>query len=273
MITTNCDPRRISRTSFLSMPLALVLLSASTGCASDDKAEEPSGGDESDYIVFEGTMVAAAQSGYFTDTYFTAIAGQPDVAMARSFLSSGSPFPGSVDAPAGESYLSLFHFSSEGGPATFLSSAEVESATSTLSTDFGAGEVSMMWRIGYRQSFVTEGAGADGPLNNVTFVALNPDPALETEIMDWEDETHIPWVMQYPGLAKVVRYEKIAGVEVNGAAFPKYIELFYFPDQVAADGLGPSQPFQDAEADRMATWTDEQLGIPFVLSGVLAAEK
>ena len=76
-------------------------------------------------------------------------------------------------------------------------------------------------------------------------------PQWEAQVLDWEDNVHVPWVMKYKGIAKIVRYEKAAG-GIGDAALPKF------------------QNFKDAEADRVATWTDAQLTVNPIVATSLA---
>lgn len=249
--------------------IAGVAVTSAGGLVACGGGDDSSGGGES-AITLEGTTVGAAQTTWFSDTYLTTLAGQQEVTSTQSFMALDPPFPGTLASP---SYFTVFNFGSATAPQDFLTSTQATDAANAAATTWMNGEVAMQWRASYKQSSVHESAMSTGAFQYTTIVALNPGVDVEAQVLQWEDDTHVPWVMQYPGLHKVVRYEKIPGAQVNSDLLPKYIEFFYFPDQASFDGLGPSQPFQDAEADRMATWTDAQLQIPWVFKGQLMIQK
>jgi len=243
--------------------IAFLVLSGANLVACGSETESSGG----EYIVFEGTNVAQGQEDWFDDTYIETLAGHPDVTKMESYASLGSPFEGTLEAAT---YLTLFHFQNESAPADFVESSEAEDAADAI--DETEDEASMAWRAAFKAVSVSENEDADGSHPIVTFVALDPDPEVEDEVMEWEDETHVPWLLEYEGLAKVVRYERIPDVDENADDIPKFIELFYYRDQEAFDGWGSSEPFQEAEEDRKETWTDEELAIPWVMWSELAID-
>jgi len=103
-------------------------------------------------------------------------------------------------------------------------------------------------------------------LKNISIVNTEALPAFEDTVNDWETNFHIPWLMEYDGIGNVVRYQRVDGM---GTDMPKFIEFFYYYDQAGADGLGSNESFKAAEADRVATWKNGELEIPWIVNGVI----
>ncbi len=125
-----------------------------------------------------------------------------------------------------------------------------------------------MSRSLYTLAKSADNGNSTGALPNVTIIGLVIDAAVEAQVLEWEDNKHVPLLMNYKGIAKIVRYQKAAGGS-DDAALPKYLEFYYYPNQAASDGQNTDKNFVDAEADRMKTWTDAQLSVNPIVTGTL----
>lgn len=257
----------------MKLPLALLLplVIFVAACSGSDKDSDSGGGNTFSRdpqpndvnIVIEATMIDTATdataSAWFTQTYLPAFAGTPGLVQTRHYTNLGGPPP--FPWPGGPTELTFFHFSDAASRDGFSTSAAATAAPTNPA-------VTQLSRSYYTLTTSSDNGGSSGNLPNLTVIGLVVDPALDAQIVDWEDNTHVPMLMGYAGLAKVVRYTKVAG-GTNDTDLPNYLEFFYYRDQAAVDGWQASSQFMTAEADRAARWTDAQLAINPIVAAVI----
>lgn len=237
-----------------------------TAVINDEKVPLVYGNSEVDYLTLEGLNIASADSikgnNYLNSTYSAKIkeySGLQRFERLKGTFSLDSTLP---------VYWSLYFFENAGTLNGFDSNTSVIEAKAALSTTFPDNRIQVKRKTSYKKvkSFERDDIATRG-LKNFTIVNTVALPEFEQAVDNWEVNTHISWVMQYKGIGKVVRYQRIDGTDL-----PKYIEIFYYYDQAEADGLGTSIDFQTAETDRIATWKNNELEIPWIVNGVLNNE-
>jgi Raf kinase inhibitor-like YbhB/YbcL family protein len=91
----------------------------------------------------------------------------------------------------------------------------------------------------------------DSEYQYLTIVGGEILPANDTAVNKWYDSTHIPILMTYPGLKKSVRYKSAVD-----SVKPGYLGMFYYPTKADFDGLNTSAPFDSANKEMAAHWTN-----------------
>lgn len=258
---------------------ALVLGTFVISCSADKSSNNDGGGNDSGstlnrtpqandkYITLEATTIDASNSSagdWFKNTYLSKLSMAPNVVATRHYAPLGGPPP--LPFPGMPTDVTVFHFGDQASQDGFGASSAAKDAASALS---GTSGVTQVWRSPYTLTSSADNGNSSGTPSNITIIGLVIDSSMESTIIDWEDNKHVPWVMKYQGIAKVVRYKKASG-GTNDGELPKFLEFFYYRDQAAADGQQADQNFMDAEADRMAMWTDSQLAIKPIVATKLA---
>jgi hypothetical protein len=77
----------------------------------------------------------------------------------------------------------------------------------------------------------------------------------------WYDSTHIPLLMQYPGLQKSVRFQNAAS-----GAKPGYFALYNYKDSADWAGLNSSAPFDSANKELTAHWKNGEYTMALAIS-------
>jgi hypothetical protein len=259
----------------LSTTLLLTLFVAACGDDNEEETPPPPPVETLDrtpqandlFLTLEGSTIDPAEataSAWFKDTYLSTLSTAPGVMATRHYAPLAGPPP--LKFPGEPTDLTVFHFADQGSHEGFVTSDAADEAETLLADATG---VTQTWRSQYVLSSSADNGNSTGDLPVMTVIGLVIDPAVEADVLDWEDNTHVPWVMKYKGIAKIVRYQKAEG-GTDDDALPKYLEFFYFYSPEDAMGLQMDQNFIDAEADRMATWTDAQLGINPIVAATLA---
>jgi hypothetical protein len=234
--------------------------------------EEDDGGGQSfnrtpqpndNFIAIEASLVDATADPmaptWFSGTYLPQLATAPGVVQTRHYTNLGGPPP--FPYPGGPTELSFFHFADAASRNGFSTSAPAMMAPTSAA-------VTQLSRAYYNLTVSADNGNAAGNLPNLTVIGLVIDPTVEAQVIDWEDNTHVPMLMGYQGVGKIVRYTKIAG-GTNDAELPKFLEFFYYYSQADSDAWSEAPEFIAAEEDRAATWTDAQLAINPIVKGVL----
>lgn len=252
--------------SYYLLSISFMLTALFSGCMKLEEVEQLKtvyADTEADYLTLEGVDIAAADSvkgNNWLDTAYTSLV--KGYSGLQRFERYKETFSLDTSLP---SYWSLYFFQSTDALNGMAASTAATQANAALTAAFPNNEIQVKKKTSYKKvkSFERDDIGTRG-LKNITIVNTEALPAYEQTVNDWEINTHIPWVMGYEGIGKVVRYERISGTDM-----PKFIEIFYYYDQASADGLGTNEVFKSAEADRLATWKNGELDVPWIVNGIL----
>jgi hypothetical protein len=95
----------------------------------------------------------------------------------------------------------------------------------------------------------------------LTIVGSNFLASSDAAVNEWYDSIHIPILMGYSGLKKAVRYKN-----VGDSATPGYLGLFYYPTKTDFDSMPTSQPFDSADKELAAHWTNNEYTMALAIS-------
>jgi hypothetical protein len=133
------------------------------------------------------------------------------------------------------------------------------------------GECSIPWKACYEKIKSWTREGSDTNVAFITWITTNIKPESEKDVTLWYNDTYIPTTMGYPGLSKIVRYRKIAGVGYNDADRPQYILLYYYGGAGGLEGIFTDRNFNKAESYRNSRWTSGELTVGTVANFVCVA--
>jgi hypothetical protein len=74
----------------------------------------------------------------------------------------------------------------------------------------------------------------------------------------WYNETHIPLLMQYPGLQKAVRFQN-----ANAAAKPGFFAMYHYNTQADLAGMNSSAAFDTANKELAAHWQNNEYSMSY----------
>jgi hypothetical protein len=127
-------------------------------------------------------------------------------------------------------YFTFFMYPSKVSIDSLGTSTYFTQAITEMNTHWQNGEFTIYLSGNYDKikSWVKE--DYRGSLEAVTMVVVAMPVANEAAINKWYNETHIPLIMKYPGVKKVVRYWRTsaARTDANPSALPKFITMYYY---------------------------------------------
>jgi formylglycine-generating enzyme required for sulfatase activity len=223
------------------------------------------------FITFEATPIKdtanTAVATWYNGTYLSGIMGYSGCKGSYRMKNLGGFNNAFVPA-----YWTIFRFTAKADQAGLDASSQAVAARGSMATTYADSQIVRSWDVSYEKLKSWENPGAGKPLVYATIVGTAAKAEFDSVVNAWEINFHVPWLMNYTGLSKVVRYRKIDGTGANVTQMPKYIEIFYYSDKAGFEGQGADASFQAAEADRVATWKNGELDIPFVFNGQIVQE-
>lgn len=258
--------------------LYLALLSSCMlfSCLIDNDKENSNPQNIDDFITIEATAVFdttnTAIPAWYNDTYLPKMMTYSGLKGVRR-LNTLKAVPKSVSSveflPA---YLTLFMSSSKEELMGLSESTQAREANAAMAAQWSANQIERTWDVSYEKLKSWENESAK---NSLVYVKIVPTVAAEgydLAVNDWEINTHVPWLMKYKGLSKVVRYKRIDNTGMNVTEMPEYIELFYYADKEGYEGQKTDENFIAAEEDRANTWLNGELDVPWSYSGQIVKE-
>ena len=86
----------------------------------------------------------------------------------------------------------------------------------------------------------------------INLVATECQPEFEEKFNKWYDEVHIPILLKFKGLKKVVRYK----IAEKGTSHPAYLAIYEFESKQAFEKYQDSPELAAARAEMKETWKD-----------------
>ncbi len=247
---------------------AVILFSCSKNPADPDNSAL----NNDNYITMEATAVkdsasTSASQTWYNETYLSRMMEYSGLQGAFRFKKLGAF---NVDFVPG--WVTIFKSATKDGIMGLPNSSQALQANSDMAANWPDSQIVRCWNVSYEKLKSWENVSANTPMQYVTVVATVAKAEYDSAVNAWETNFHVPWLMKYKGLSRVVRYKKIDGTGANVSQMPKYIEVFYYKDKAGSDGQGTDTNFVAAEADRVATWQNGELTIDWVLAGVTTKE-
>lgn len=88
----------------------------------------------------------------------------------------------------------------------------------------------------------------------MTIVGSSILEANDAEVNAWYNDTHIPMLMQYPGLKQAYRFKKLAPADSLTPGSCGYWATYFYPTETDINNVGTSPEFLTAIGEMIAHW-------------------
>jgi len=82
-------------------------------------------------------------------------------------------------------------------------------------------------------------------------------PEREKEFNEWYDKTHLPMILDCPGMVKATRYQLVE----PALGFPEYLTIYELANEASAKTHSESAQLQAARKDRLTRFSDTELSV------------
>jgi hypothetical protein len=140
--------------------------------------------------------------------------------------------------PGRAGYWATYMYPTKNDIDGMKTSAEFTAAVTEMTNHWTAGECSTKVAVDYQKIKGWTKPDYTGPLNYLWIVRAEFTADKDAAVNDWYNNTHIPLILKYPGVKKVVRYKKIGSTgDINAASMNTYLAFYFFPAQADYDSL------------------------------------
>jgi hypothetical protein len=159
-------------------------------------------------------------------------------------------------------YWATYNFATKGGIDSMRTSAAFDTAIKNMLAVWppANGEFTTNLAINYQKIMGWDQPGATGTPQRMTIVGYEFAAASDAAVNTWYNNTHIPMLMRYKGLAKAVRYKKLGDTtDINLAGMPTYLAVYYYTTQPDQAGMNASPEFAAAIQNTNETWKNNEM--------------
>ncbi|MBN1308012.1 MAG: hypothetical protein JXA18_08860 [Chitinispirillaceae bacterium] len=234
------------------------------GCAEDEE-EVTYADNEFSYLTFVGSTILAEKDSEVNAWYNTVYT---PLLMQYNGLKEVDRYKKAVaviDTTLPE-YFAAYHFDTKADIDNMATSTALDTAVKNMLAVWPNGECATNFAVNYEKIMSWEKAGSTPRPQRMQIVGYEFDAASDAAINEWYNNFVMPTFMTYDGLLKTARYKKMGATsDINSAAFPTYLAVYYYATQEAQDGMKESPGYAEVFANEAETWKNNELTLKCVL--------